>query len=97
LIGGNERFIVFYTDAFHNSGLYIAHPFKRELQISAQFWQKYGIMDREKDITYILIAGHNNVYIGEKLFISAKTVKNHVYNIYQKNSVKNRIELMYKL
>ena len=32
--------------------------------------------------------------IGEKLFISTTTVKNHIYHIYQKTGVTNKIQLI---
>ncbi|QXE18900.1 response regulator transcription factor [Clostridium sp. 001] len=38
--------------------------------------------------------GLSNKEIGNKLFISPNTVKNHVYNIYKKVNVKNKVELI---
>ena len=42
----------------------------------------------------MMIKGHSNRLIGEKLFISASTVKNHIYHIYQKTGVDNKIQLL---
>ncbi|PKL11788.1 MAG: hypothetical protein CVV50_05225 [Spirochaetae bacterium HGW-Spirochaetae-6] len=55
--------------------------------------KKYKISDREKDIISLLLKGHKNSQISKLLFISPSTVKVHIYNIYQKIEVKNRIEL----
>lgn len=53
----------------------------------------YGLTEREKEIIELIIAGMSNKDIGRKLFISIKTVKNHISSIYLKTSVKNRVQL----
>jgi DNA-binding CsgD family transcriptional regulator len=52
------------------------------------------LTNREKEIVDYICRGLSNKEIGEKLFISANTVKNHVYNIYKKVNVKNKVELI---
>lgn len=47
---------------------------------------------REYEILHLIARGYTNIRIGNKLFISEKTVKNHVTNIYRKIEVKNRVE-----
>jgi DNA-binding NarL/FixJ family response regulator len=59
-----------------------------------QFVQKYGISPRECEIVSMIVQGSNNRKIGEALFISALTVKNHVYHIYQKTGARNKIQLL---
>jgi hypothetical protein len=39
-----------------------------------------------------LLDGQTTKEIGDRLFVSVKTVENHVYNIYQKVNVKNRVQ-----
>ena len=56
--------------------------------------KQYGISPREGEIIIMLVQGYTNRLIGEKLFISARTVKNHIYHIYQKTGVTNKIQLM---
>jgi len=56
--------------------------------------QAYGISPRECEIISMMIQGFNNRMIGERLFISAATVKNHVYHIYQKTGAANKVQLM---
>lgn len=58
-------------------------------------YEKYGISRREKEILELMLTGKNNKEIGKVLFISYHTVKNHVYNLYQKLGVKNRYELLH--
>lgn len=55
------------------------------------------ISPREKEIIDHLMDGKTREEIGEALFISPHTVKNHVYRIYRKLNVKNRGELMLKI
>lgn len=54
----------------------------------------WDLSDREKEVLLLLISGLDNSAIGEKLFISRNTVKNHAYNIYRKTGAKNRTELV---
>ena len=56
--------------------------------------KQYGITEREVEIIKLIVEGQNNQEIGEKLYISPNTVKNHIYNIYRKIGVKNRYELI---
>jgi DNA-binding CsgD family transcriptional regulator len=53
----------------------------------------YGISSREREILVLILAGKNNNEIADQLCISPNTVRNHVYNIYGKLHVKNRIQL----
>lgn len=54
---------------------------------------KLGLSNREVEIVTLVLAGRSNRGIEEELFISQRTVKNHLYNIYRKLNVKNRVEL----
>ena len=58
------------------------------------FIEKYGISPREREIISMILLGHGNRKISETLFISAMTVKNHIYHIYQKTGVANKIQLI---
>ena len=49
---------------------------------------------REIEITRLVVQGKNNRQIAQELYISESTVKNHISNIMDKLSVKNRIELV---
>ena len=48
---------------------------------------------REKEILGLLLEGWRNQDIAERLGLSPNTVKNHVYNLYQKTGAANRVEL----
>lgn len=61
---------------------------------SASLVEQYHITDREKDIADLIVLGKSNKAIGEQLFISEKTVKNHIYNLYKKLGINSRFELM---
>jgi DNA-binding CsgD family transcriptional regulator len=59
-----------------------------------RFVEKYGISPREREIITMMLQGHGNRKISEVLFISAMTVKNHIYHIYQKTGVANKVQLI---
>ena len=59
-----------------------------------RFIDQYGISPRECEIISMILRGYSNRKIGETLFISAMTVKNHIYHIYRKTGVENKVQLL---
>jgi DNA-binding NarL/FixJ family response regulator len=59
--------------------------------------EQYHMTAREKDIAKLICSGQQYRKIGERLFISEKTVRKHVQNIFEKLDVSNKIELVNKL
>ncbi len=53
------------------------------------------ITPREREILCLLARGLSNVAIGQRLYISAATVKFHVGNVMQKLGVRRRAEAVY--
>jgi DNA-binding CsgD family transcriptional regulator len=76
----------------------LRYLFQPEVKLSCNlpehFVQKYGISPRECEIVSMIVQGLGNRKIGETLFISALTVKNHIYHIYQKTGAANKIQLL---
>lgn len=54
------------------------------------------LSDREKDVLGLLADGLLYKEIGERLFISIGTVRQHIHNIYKKLQVQNRTEAINK-
>ena len=75
------------------TGYFNEPPYVRNGVITDHFTGAFGLSNRELEIIQAAINGDSNKAIGEKLFISAKTVENHLYNIYQKTDVRNRVQL----
>jgi len=56
--------------------------------------ESYELTPREREILRLVLQGASNKDIERMFFISASAVRNHLYNIYQKLGVKNRLELV---
>ena len=54
----------------------------------------FDLTTRELEVLQEVASGLSNKEIGEKLFISEKTVKNHLTNIYQKLGVSDRTQAL---
>ena len=68
-----------------------------DLNLSNRFIVDNGITIREREIIGLVIRGFSNQDIAKELFISTQTVKNHIYNIFQKAQVPNRMELLNRI
>jgi len=51
---------------------------------------------REKEVLHLITQGMTNDKIGEKLFISVQTVRNHIKSIYEKLQVHSRAQVVSK-
>ena len=71
--------------------IWVKNPGKVHNRVSANL---NILTEREREIVSYVMQGMNNKEIGELLFISPNTVKNHIYNIYKKLEIKNRIDLI---
>jgi DNA-binding CsgD family transcriptional regulator len=65
----------------------------RETKSPEYFYSRFNITPREQEIIDRIIKGKTNEEIGDELFISTKTVKNNISNIYKKTGVNNRVQL----
>lgn len=51
-----------------------------------------GLTDRERDVLELLARGRNNTEIARELYVSPKTVRNHVSNVFTKLQVTDRAQ-----
>lgn len=78
---------------------YVLRPIRRELSGGEEtnigrVSSLYGITPREREILVYVIRGLTNREIGETIFISAATVRNHLHSIFEKTGVSSRVELV---
>jgi len=65
---------------------------KEDLSINI-FREKYGITGRQMEIVSMIISGMTNREIAAQAGLAEKTVENHLFNIYNKLGIDNKIEL----
>lgn len=53
------------------------------------------LTNREQQILRKLVTGASNSEIADSLFVSEHTVKSHLYNIFKKINVKNRVQAVF--
>lgn len=74
---------------------YIKNKFKKNGQKTNKSKSKSKpnlLTSREEEILALIAAGKTNLEIAESLFISPSTVKTHIYNLFQKIHVQNRVQ-----
>lgn len=62
-----------------------------ELQLGDTVSETFS--ERELDVLRLVVAGHTDAAIAEKLFISVATVKTHIQNMKNRTGFRNRTEL----
>jgi DNA-binding CsgD family transcriptional regulator len=76
------------------SGRCLTEPAGGESEgVPEPFIREFDLSKREAEVLELLCLGLSNRAIGEKLYISPRTVENHVYNLYRKCGVSRRLEL----
>ena len=74
---------------------YKEHPLQPESEVDLdRFFSQHNISKREQEIIHLILKGKSNRDIEDELYISLRTVKNHIYNIYKKIGVKSRWQLI---
>jgi DNA-binding NarL/FixJ family response regulator len=75
---------------------YVARRVIEHFKQNAPVQNDYQLTEREKEILSALVQGSDNREIGEKLFISYETVRNHLKHIYEKLHVNSRSQAVSK-
>jgi len=65
---------------------------KNSVHSSENAYAKYSLTIREREVLALITLGYNSRQISEELSISPHTVKTHIYNIYNKINVTNRLQ-----
>jgi DNA-binding CsgD family transcriptional regulator len=60
----------------------------------ATLFERYDISPREREIVELICEGKTNGEIADALFISLQTVKGHVFRVFRKTGVRNRVQLV---
>jgi len=91
-------FVGINTGSFFFAGRFLnKEAFVKEGAITERFISNYSLTVRETELVNELLKGKSNKTIGGELFISVKTVENHLHNIYRKADVNSRSQLIHLL
>jgi DNA-binding CsgD family transcriptional regulator len=83
-------FLNLYLEKYHGNKANLQEDFESKLTL---FVEKYEISKREREVIQLICRGLSNQEIGDSLFISLQTVKDHIHRIFVKTGVKNRVQL----
>jgi DNA-binding CsgD family transcriptional regulator len=85
---------VFFQSLFLAKYNHPAAALQDDFEVQLQtFTEKFEISKRETEVIHLICRGLTNQEIGDTLFISLQTVKDHIHHIFIKTGVRNRVEL----
>ncbi|TFD57275.1 LuxR family transcriptional regulator [Cryobacterium suzukii] len=85
LLTGTERRVAVIVEPAHSALIY-------PLLMSA-----YGLTERERDVTRLVLEGQSTEQVADSLFVSANTVQQHLKSIFDKTGVRSRRDLVAKI
>lgn len=59
-----------------------------------ELYDRWELTEREKEVLKLLIEGHSNIEIGQRLYLSHRTIEKYVSSLLRKSERNNRIELI---
>ncbi|KAF0219991.1 MAG: putative GAF sensor [Geobacteraceae bacterium] len=71
-------------------------PVENSLKVKSKL-AGFGLSRRQEEIAWLVVLGHSNREISDRLFIAEQTVKDHIYDIFEKIGVRRRSELTAKI
>jgi len=71
-----------------------SEPLVAEGRLTEACKAEFGLTAREAELIERLLDGSTNQDLADALYISRKTVENHLYNVFQKMQVRNRVQLI---
>ena len=83
-------FLSLYLEKYHGGTASLHEDFETKLNA---FAAKYEISKREREVIQLICKGLTNKEIGDALFISLQTVKDHTHHIFVKSGIRNRVQL----
>ncbi len=83
-------FLSLYLEKYHGKASVLQDDFESRLNV---FADRFEISKREREVIRLICKGQTNQEIGDTLYISLQTVKDHIHRIFLKTGVKNRIQL----
>lgn len=57
----------------------------------------FNLTERETEVVKLVLEGKSNAEVGDRLYISERTVKEHMSKVFQKMNVKDRFQLVLKV